>query len=174
MIEMILETDMSKHMVSLWKLEKDLEAARATALMKSKNAATSDGGSGSDGDSASKTSEASPHQCEYQGFSMKNYVNTLSLMLHACDLSNPTKPWKTYRTWTDRVMEEFFAQSAKEAELKIPLTLPLKETCRLDQFQIGFIRFIKPFFVALDRIPSLDLSEQVQNLKANEKMWMDM
>ena len=29
MIEMILETDMSKHMVSLWKLEKDLEAARA-------------------------------------------------------------------------------------------------------------------------------------------------
>lgn len=172
MIEMILETDMSKHMVSLWKLEKDLEAARATALMKSKKAATSDGGS--DGDSTSKTSEASPHQYEYQGFSMKNYVNTLSLMLHACDLSNPTKPWKTYRTWTDRVMEEFFAQSAKEAELKIPLTLPLKETCRLDQFQIGFIRFIKPFFVALDRIPSLDMSEQMQNLSANEKMWMDM
>lgn len=105
---------------------------------------------------------------------MKNYVNTLSLMLHACDLSNPTKPWKTYRTWTDRVMEEFFAQSAKEAELKIPLTLPLKETCSLDQFQIGFIRFIKPFFAALGQVPALDLSEQMENLEANEKQWMEL
>ena len=95
-------------------------------------------------------------------------------MLHACDLSNPAKPWKTYRTWTDRVMEEFFAQSAKETELKIPITLPLEETCSLDQFQIGFIRFIKPFFAALGQIPGLDLSEQMENLNANEKKWMEL
>ena len=35
MIEMILETDMAKHISSLWKLEHDLEAARTTALMES-------------------------------------------------------------------------------------------------------------------------------------------
>ena len=105
---------------------------------------------------------------------MKNYVNTLSLMLHACDLSNPAKPWKTYHSWYIRIMEEFFAQSAKEVELKIPVTLPLRETCLVDQFQIGFIRFIKPYFVALGRVPGLDLSEQVLNLEANEKKLIEL
>jgi hypothetical protein len=73
-------------------------------------------------------------------FSSKNYVNTLSLLLHACDLSNPTKQWNVYRRWTDLVMEEFFEQSKTEVELGIPVTLPLRETCQIDQFQIGMFK----------------------------------
>ena len=95
-------------------------------------------------------------------------------MLHACDLGNPTKPWPVYQNWTDRIMEEFYVQSAKENELNIPLTLPTKETCKLDQFQIGFIRFIQPFFVALNRVPALDLSEQLEFLSSNERKWAEM
>ena len=149
MIEMILETDMSRHMSSLWKLEHDLEAARVTPESEGSDSVESN----------------------YEGFSMKNYVNTLSLMLHACDLGNPTKSWQVYRKWTSCIMEEFYAQSSKEKELNISLSLPTRETCKLDQFQIGFIRFIQPFFSALNCVPALDLSEQLENLSSNERKW---
>ncbi len=162
-IEMILETDMSRHIYSLWKLEQDLEAAKTATIDAETRKATECGESLSYGKVKS-----------FEGFSMKNYVSTLSLMLHACDLGNPAKPWPVYRKWTNCVMEEFYAQSAKESELNMNLTLPTRETCKLDQFQIGFIRFIKPFFSALNRVPELDLSEQLSNLSSNEKMWREL
>ena len=30
--------------------------------------------------------------------------------LHAADVSNPAKEWEAYNRWTDRILEEFFAQ----------------------------------------------------------------
>ena len=68
-------------------------------------------------------------------------------------------------------MEEFFNQSALEKELNIPITLPLRETCQLDQFQIGFIRFIRPFFKNLNDIPNVSMELHLLNLKNNEKKW---
>jgi cAMP-specific phosphodiesterase 4 len=35
-------------------------------------------------------------------------------MIHCADLSNPTKPLNLYRSWTDRVMNEFFLQGDRE------------------------------------------------------------
>lgn len=37
-------------------------------------------------------------------------------MVHCSDLSNPTKPLDLYRTWVDRVMEEFFRQGDLERQ----------------------------------------------------------
>lgn len=37
-------------------------------------------------------------------------------MVHCSDLSNPTKPLDLYRTWVDRVMEEFFRQGDMERQ----------------------------------------------------------
>ena len=42
---------------------------------------------------------------------------TLGMVLHAADVSNPTKSWDYYNLWTDRVMKEFFDQGRKEKEL---------------------------------------------------------
>ena len=39
------------------------------------------------------------------------------MLLHASDVSNPTKSWKYYGLWTERVMEEFYSQGDKEKEL---------------------------------------------------------
>jgi uncharacterized protein with GYD domain len=145
-ISMILETDMANHMSGLWSLERELLSASPNGEVRTTT---------------------------YSAFSSKNYVNTLSLLLHACDLSNPSKPWDTYNRWTGLVMEEFFTQSATEQKLNIPITLPLRETCQLDQFQIGFIRFIRPFFVCLDDIPNISMDVQIENLNNNEETWVN-
>ena len=145
-ISMILETDMANHMSGLWSLERELLSASPNGEVRTTT---------------------------YSAFSSKNYVNTLSLLLHACDLSNPSKPWDTYSRWTGLVMEEFFTQSATEQKLNIPITLPLRETCQLDQFQIGFIRFIRPFFVCLDDIPNISMDVQIENLNNNEETWVN-
>ena len=49
----------------------------------------------------------------------KNHTRCLSLLLHAADVSNPSKPWKSYRKWTDKIMEEFRAQYKDEEKLGI-------------------------------------------------------
>ena len=101
----------------------------------------------------------------------KKLVTTLGYLLHACDLSNPTKPFPIYNEWTGRVMEEFFAQSSEEKKKGIEITLPEKETANIPAFQIGFIRFITPFFEALHAIKDIDMAEQLSNLKKNLEHW---
>ncbi|KAG7276129.1 hypothetical protein CRUP_011805 [Coryphaenoides rupestris] len=43
-------------------------------------------------------------------------IQVLQNMVHCADLSNPTKPLQLYRQWTDRIMEEFFSQGDRERE----------------------------------------------------------
>ncbi|XP_009461900.1 PREDICTED: cAMP-specific 3',5'-cyclic phosphodiesterase 4D-like [Nipponia nippon] len=43
-------------------------------------------------------------------------IQVLQNMVHCADLSNPTKPLHLYRQWTDRIMEEFFHQGDRERE----------------------------------------------------------
>lgn len=94
----------------------------------------------------------------------KKHVTTLGFLLHACDLSNPAKPLDIYQEWTNRVMDEFFAQSSEEKSLGINVTLPEKETANIAAFQIGFIRFISPFFETLNQIKDIDMVEQLEHL----------
>ena len=110
----------------------------------------------------------------YEAMSSDNIVSTLGTLLHACDLSNPAKSWDTYNLWVGRVMEEFYAQSKEEYDLKIDVTLPSEENVQLEQFQIGFLRFITPFFETVGRIPDISMEEQVINLKANLAKWEDL
>ena len=101
----------------------------------------------------------------------KKHVTTLGYLLHACDLSNPTKPFPIYNEWTGRVMQEFFEQSSAEKEKGISVTLPERETANIPAFQIGFIRFIRPFFAALNEIQDIDMSEQLKHLGSNLDHW---
>ena len=37
-------------------------------------------------------------------------------MVHAADLSNPTKPLELYKYWVDLISQEFFSQGDRERE----------------------------------------------------------
>lgn len=62
----------------------------------------------------------------------------LSLVLHCCDVSHPSKPWSLHRHWTDLLLEEFFRQGDNEKELGLPYS-PLcdRNTTLVAESQIG-------------------------------------
>ena len=46
----------------------------------------------------------------------------MNVIIHSCDISNPTKPWEIYTQWVDRVMEEFWRQGDREKQYKLPVS----------------------------------------------------
>ena len=38
-----------------------------------------------------------------------NKFHVLEMLLHASDISNPTRPWKFCKQWAGLILEEFFA-----------------------------------------------------------------
>ncbi|KAK5849718.1 hypothetical protein PBY51_014030 [Eleginops maclovinus] len=75
----------------------------------------------------------------------------LSLLLHTADISHPAKRWDLHHRWTTSLLEEFFRQGDKEAELGLPFS-PLcdRKSTLVAQSQIGFIDFIvEPTFTVL-------------------------
>ncbi|XP_061877808.1 dual specificity calcium/calmodulin-dependent 3',5'-cyclic nucleotide phosphodiesterase 1C-like isoform X2 [Entelurus aequoreus] len=82
----------------------------------------------------------------------------LSLLLHTADISHPAKCWDLHHRWTTSLLEEFFIQGDKEAELGLPFS-PLcdRKSTMVAQSQIGFIDFIvEPTFSVLsDMIESI-------------------
>ncbi|XP_065561856.1 dual specificity calcium/calmodulin-dependent 3',5'-cyclic nucleotide phosphodiesterase 1-like isoform X2 [Artemia franciscana] len=76
----------------------------------------------------------------------------LSLVLHSCDISHPSKPWDMHVKWTESLLEEFFRQGDKEKELGLPFS-PLcdRNTTLIAESQIGFIDFIvEPTLIVLE------------------------
>ncbi|KFP77716.1 Calcium/calmodulin-dependent 3',5'-cyclic nucleotide phosphodiesterase 1C, partial [Acanthisitta chloris] len=82
----------------------------------------------------------------------------LSLLLHTADISHPAKTWDLHHRWTMSLLEEFFRQGDKEAELGLPFS-PLcdRKSTMVAQSQIGFIDFIvEPTFTVLT-----DMTEKI-------------
>ncbi|NWI51843.1 PDE1B phosphodiesterase, partial [Calyptomena viridis] len=96
----------------------------------------------------------------------------LSLLLHAADISHPTKQWAVHSRWTKALMEEFFRQGDKEAELGLPFSPLCDRTSTLvAQSQIGFIDFIvEPTFSVLTDVAEkmvMPLAEDGTKAKGN-------
>ncbi|XP_029334575.1 calcium/calmodulin-dependent 3',5'-cyclic nucleotide phosphodiesterase 1C isoform X5 [Mus caroli] len=82
----------------------------------------------------------------------------LSLMLHTADISHPAKAWDLHHRWTMSLLEEFFRQGDREAELGLPFS-PLcdRKSTMVAQSQVGFIDFIvEPTFTVLT-----DMTEKI-------------
>ncbi|XP_069818846.1 3',5'-cyclic-AMP phosphodiesterase 4D isoform X8 [Dendropsophus ebraccatus] len=112
-IDIVLATDMSKHMNLLADLKTMVETKKVTS-------------SGV--------------------LLLDNYsdrIQVLQNMVHCADLSNPTKPLQLYRTWTDRIMEEFFRQGDRERERGMEIS-PMcdKHNASVEKSQVGFIDYI--------------------------------
>ncbi|GAA6088721.1 calcium/calmodulin-dependent 3',5'-cyclic nucleotide phosphodiesterase 1A isoform X3 [Tachysurus ichikawai] len=106
--------------------------------------------------------------CHFQQVkAMKNFLQqpegidkpkALSLVLHTADISHPAKNWDLHHRWTSSLLEEFFRQGDKEAELGLPFS-PLcdRKSTMVAQSQIGFIDFIViPTFTVLT-----DMTEKI-------------
>uniref|UniRef100_A0A8C9N9V8 Phosphodiesterase n=1 Tax=Serinus canaria TaxID=9135 RepID=A0A8C9N9V8_SERCA len=103
--------------------------------------------------------------CHFQQIkAMKNALQqidkpkALSLLLHTADISHPAKAWDLHHRWTMSLLEEFFRQGNKEAELGLPFS-PLcdRTSTMVAQSQIGFIDFIvEPTFTVLT-----DMTEKI-------------
>ncbi|XP_076837062.1 LOW QUALITY PROTEIN: dual specificity calcium/calmodulin-dependent 3',5'-cyclic nucleotide phosphodiesterase 1A [Brachyhypopomus gauderio] len=104
---------------------------------------------------------ATDMSCHFQQVkTMKNFLQqpegvdkpkALSLVLHTADISHPAKNWDLHHRWTTSLLEEFFRQGDKEAELGLPFS-PLcdRKSTMVPQSQIGFIDFIVvPTFTVL-------------------------
>jgi len=96
-----------------------------------------------------------------------------SLVLHAADISTPSKPIAISDRWTGLLQCEFFLQGDEEKRLKLPVS-PLcdRDTVNFARSQVAFIQFIvQPVFAALadlaPRVESIILTE----LSANSVVW---
>ncbi|XP_056155312.1 dual specificity calcium/calmodulin-dependent 3',5'-cyclic nucleotide phosphodiesterase 1C [Lampris incognitus] len=111
---------------------------------------------------------ATDMSCHFQQIkAMKNFLQqpeaidkpkALSLLLHTADISHPAKQWNLHHRWTTSLLEEFFRQGDKEADLGLPFS-PLcdRKSTMVAQSQIGFIDFIvEPTFTVLT-----DMTEKI-------------
>jgi len=70
-------------------------------------------------------------------------IQVLQNMVHCADLSNPTKPLEAYKLWVDRIMEEFFQQGDKEREAGLDISpMCDRYNATIEKSQVGFIDYI--------------------------------
>jgi hypothetical protein len=94
----------------------------------------------------------------------------LNVMVHAADISNPTKPLDIYKQWAQKCVDEFFRQGDMERRLGLPISFNCdRNTVLLSQSQLGFIdAIVNPLFSVINEyFPGLNFT--LKNLEANEK-----
>merc|ERR1719323_678023 len=70
-------------------------------------------------------------------------IQVLQNMVHCADLSNPTKPLEAYKLWVDRIMEEFFQQGDKERAAGMDISpMCDRYNATIEKSQVGFIDYI--------------------------------
>ncbi|XP_066247630.1 3',5'-cyclic-AMP phosphodiesterase isoform X6 [Euwallacea similis] len=112
-IDMVLSTDMSKHMTLLADLKTMVETKKVA-------------GSG-----------------VLLLDNYTDRIQVLQNLVHCADLSNPTKPLRLYRLWVERLMEEFFRQGDKEREGNMDISpMCDRHNATIEKSQVGFIDYI--------------------------------
>lgn len=100
----------------------------------------------------------------------------MGAVIHAADISNPTRKWETCFRWTQLVLEEFFDQGDQERALGLPIShLCDRETIRIPESQIGFIDvIIEPTFVNLSIVIPAVSEIVLPCLIENKRKWADI
>ncbi|NWS99048.1 PDE4B phosphodiesterase, partial [Mionectes macconnelli] len=146
-IDMVLATDMSKHMSLLADLKTMVETKKVT----SSGVLLLD--------------------------NYTDRIQVLRNMVHCADLSNPTKSLELYRQWTDRIMEEFFQQGDKERERGMEISpMCDKHTASLFLCsQVGFIDYIvHPLWETWADLVQPDAQDILDTLEDNRNWYQSM
>ena len=98
------------------------------------------------------------------------------MLMKACDISNPAKPFDLSRKWGINVMEEFYRQGDEERAQGLDVTpmFDRDKKVQLAKSQIGFIQFVAgPFFNRVATcFPQLVFLNE--NVKSNVSRWNDV
>ena len=94
------------------------------------------------------------------------------VLIHAADISNPSKPWPLCLKWTELVLEEFWTQGDRERAQGLPIGyMNDRFTVNTSKSQVGFIDVIvSPTFEML-AIEFPAMIENCTNLKENKAKW---
>ena len=96
----------------------------------------------------------------------------LSFIIHAADISNPTKPLPIYQEWAQRCVEEFFKQGDFEKQLGLPISFNCdRNSVSLPKSQLGFMdAIVSPLFTVFN-VYFPQLSFTLDNLKKNHEYY---
>jgi len=182
MMGAILGTDMSKH----FRKTGDLAAmVEKTKLANREAQVTSEdsGGSSRNDDTPILSILRANHRCNGSSNNPKqeSLVNgcaecavfILKFLMHAADISNPTKKRDFAVRWAEAALEEFFAQGDLEKDLQLPIS-PLcdRRTVKKPDSQIGFLKFvIRPTFVLLGEIIPRVETDIIPIIDENIRYW---
>ncbi|XP_045544834.1 cAMP-specific 3',5'-cyclic phosphodiesterase 4D-like [Salmo salar] len=142
-IDIVLATDMSKHMNLLADLKTMVETKKVT----SSGVLLLD--------------------------NYKDRIQVLQNIVHCADLSNPTKPLQLYRQWTDRIMEEFFSQGDRERERGMEISpMCDKHNASVQKSQVGFIDYIvHPLWETWADLVHPDTQDILETLEDNREWY---
>jgi len=145
-IDMVLATDMSKHMSLLADLKTMVEtkkvAGSGVLLLDNYN----------------------------------DRIQVLQNMAHCSDLSNPTKPLHMYKMWVDRLMEEFFQQGDKERAAGLDISpMCDRQNATIEKSQVGFIEYIvHPLWETWAELVYPDSQHTLETLEENKDWYQSM
>ncbi|KAF4518051.1 hypothetical protein B566_EDAN009001 [Ephemera danica] len=103
-------------------------------------------------------------------------IQVLQNLVHCADLSNPTKPLKLYRRWVDRIMEEFFLQGDKEREQNMDISpMCDRHSATIEKSQVGFIDYIvHPLWETWADLVHPDAQDILDTLEENRDWYQGM
>lgn len=118
MVEAVLHTDMARHFAIVSKAEVFGELNKEAIAQ------------------AARGDEAA---CAKLRASAEDRLFFANLLLHAADISNPTKPKAVQDKWASAVLKEFFNQGDREEALGLPISPGFdRRTARIELSQINF------------------------------------
>ncbi|XP_018344216.1 PREDICTED: cAMP-specific 3',5'-cyclic phosphodiesterase-like isoform X10 [Trachymyrmex septentrionalis] len=145
-IDMVLSTDMSKHMSLLADLKTMVETKKVA-------------GSG-----------------VLLLDNYTDRIQVLENLVHCADLSNPTKPLALYRRWVCLLMEEFFLQGDREREQNMDISpMCDRHSATIEKSQVGFIDYIvHPLWETWADLVHPDAQEILDTLEENRDWYQSM
>ncbi|KAI9565889.1 hypothetical protein GHT06_009687 [Daphnia sinensis] len=103
-------------------------------------------------------------------------IQVLQNMVHCADLSNPTKPLDIYRRWVSLIMEEFFQQGDREREQGLDVSpMCDRQNATIEKSQVGFIDYIvHPLWETWADLVHPDAQDILDGLEDNRDWYFSM
>ena len=142
-IDLVLATDMSKHMTLLADMKTMIETKDFTES----------------------------EDLKLEDYSDRILV--LQTMLHCADLSNPAKPLPLYIKWCELVMEEFFQQGDRERKLNLDISAMCdRNNAAIEKTQVGFIDFVvRPVWETWADLVNPGAQDILETLECNKQYY---
>nr|XP_045616357.1 cAMP-specific 3',5'-cyclic phosphodiesterase-like isoform X3 [Procambarus clarkii] len=103
-------------------------------------------------------------------------IQVLQNMVHCADLSNPTKPLELYKNWVSSIMEEFFQQGDRERDQGMDISpMCDRHSATIEKSQVGFIDYIvHPLWETWADLVHPDAQDILDTLEENRDWYQSM